>query len=369
MEIKIFIKSKYMKNISHLPTLDPGNIPIFNDIIPYHNKRDRRSLLNNRVIQSLRGRTKNRVVASLLLPSETSLKLHDDVIYSPIINDCIAHVIGLYRKIIEICNPNDILFVAVLRSGLFLATLLRYIINKLHNIEVKIVGITPNYINHMYIDEFKNLVSESNKSVFFIDGWCSTGITYKYYIKKMWRSLFPKRKFYYAVVSNISPIKDSELLYETNKDVLLPWSICQTDYIGLSNYFLNPFTNLSTAFYLSKPMRKIQNIDRIYKKIINKILIIQGRKYLNSDDKEYCNYKINKKIDLTKYGPDVKIGINECIKTLDKNDALEILVDKKIDKLYYNLLRKYAKIYRVKIKTVDKLSLDKSKCLVIRKNN
>lgn len=357
-----------MKNISHLPIIDPGNIYIFNDIITYYDKRNRHSLLNNTVIQSLKDKTKNRVVASLLSPNQINLKLHDDIIHSPIINDCIIHIIGLYSKIIKICNPNDILFVSVLRSGLFPAILLRYIINKVHNTEVDIVGITPNYINYTYIDEFKSLILERNKSVFFIDGWCSGGITYKYYIKEMWNTLFPKRKFYCAVVSNISSIKDKELLYETNKDILLPWSICQTDYVGLSNYFKNPFTNLSTSFYLPESIRKIQNIDRIYKKVIDEILITRNRKYLNSaNNKERYDYKINKKTDLAQYGSDVKIGINECIKTLDKNDALEIVIDKRIDKLYYMILKKYAKVHKVKIRIINKLPLDKLNCLVVRK--
>jgi len=321
----------------------------------------------------LKGKLRERVVASLLFPKEAILKLHDDIIRGAIIDRSVPHIIGLYDKILKVCDLNNALFVAVLRSGFSLAVLLRYIIYKIHNIEVEIVGITPNYIDNIYIDDFKKFISNKNKSILFIDGWNSAGITYNI-VKEMWNNLFPKRKFYYVVITNLSTITDNELLYETTEDILFSWSICQTDNIGLSNYFLNPFTNLSTTFYLPEKLRGIKDIEKIYRKVIDKTLINQNKKFPNRD------YIYNGEINSRKYTPNIKIrdnirrgiikiGINECIKSLDKNDALEIVIDEKIDKLYENILRKYAQIHGVKIKVVDDLHVNKAKCLVIRQND
>ena len=125
----------------------------------------------------------------------------------------------------------------------------------------------------------------------------------------------------------------------------------------------------------SKMTRKKQLMDfTVYRKVIDKTLINQNKKFPNRD------YIYNGEINSRKYTPNIKIrdnirrgiikiGINECIKSLDKNDALEIVIDEKIDKLYENILRKYAQIHGVKIKVVDDLHVNKAKCLVIRQND
>lgn len=364
-----------MKKISYLPILDCRDIPIFNPLTIYGDKRDIKSLSNNSIIRSLKGKLKETVTASLLFPKKAILKLHDDVINGPIMKCSVNHIIDLYNKIIEVCDFDNTLFVAVLRSGFSLAVLLRYIIYKIHDVEVEIIGITPNYIDYIYRDKLKRFISNENKLILFIDGWCSAGITYNI-VKDMWDDLFPRQKFYYVVVTNPLAIKDNELLYETTEDILLPWSICQTDNIGLSNYFLNPSTNLSTAFYLPKKLRKIKNIEEIYRKFIDKTLINQDKEYRNDEE----NYFFNDQIVSRKYILDtksrndikkgiIKVGINECVKSLDKNDASEIIIDEKIDKLYEDFLKKYAQIYGVKIKFVDDLRLGKVRTLVIRKND
>lgn len=286
----------------------------------------------------------------MIAPQKGSLKIYNEVLNGLASQKVIDYLILFYKKILEKHNPEKISLVAVLRSGLPLALLLRYIIYKAYNIEIEISAISPNYIDHIDINSFKNYINRFGNDItsIFIDGWCSEGVTYEI-VKNFWDNLFPNKKFLYAVLSNVSSFKKEDLLYATNKDILIPWSICQTDNIGLSNYFLHPSDEKSCAFIVPKNKRKIKNSEPIYREII---------------DRKLKNKLTFKKIDQEDISADcpsysqtdagiIKFGVNECIKSIDKKDNIKLYISNESKNSYNEILKKYAKINSVKYQTIS----------------
>jgi hypothetical protein len=327
-----------MKSKLHLPIFDINDLIIFNKFIVYSENRNLKSLVCNPLIRKLDSKIKNRVIHSMLEPNKESLKIYNEVINGSVSNEIIDYLILLYKKIIKIHNPEKINIIAIMRSGLPLAQLLRYLIYKIHGVKIKISAISPNYIDKIDINKFENYIKnlDKNTNSVFIDSWCSEGVTYNI-IKKFWSNLFPEKIFWYAVLSNLSPIKEKSLIYATREDILIPWSICQTDNVGFSNYFPHHINEVSCAFVIPKEKIKIKDNDFVYRKLIDykikhKISLNESsQKYIKPKNIKYYNTGI------------IKLGINECIKSIDKKDDIKLYISN--SKNPYNIiLKKYAKV-------------------------
>ncbi len=340
-----------MKSTPYLPILDISDLTIFNQLITYDKKRDLKSLSHNPLIEELDDKTRHRVIYSMLTPQKESLKIYDEVINGFAPQKVIDYLILLYKKITEIHNPEKINLVAVLRSGLPLTLLLSYIIYKVHNVKIQVSSISPNYINQIDISLFKNYIKNLNKDIkfIFVDGWCSEGVTYNI-VKEFWNNLFPDKKFWYAVLSNLSLLEEKSLIYATRKDVLIPWSICQTDNLGLSNYFLHPIDGTSCAFIIPKDNLKIRNSEHVYRKLIDHK--IKYKILFNEPCQEEIKHKylINDRYDVGV----VKLGINECIKSIDKKDDIKLYIKNTPENSYNEILKKYAKANSIKYQNTSK---------------
>lgn len=339
--------------------LNIESLKVFNQLLIYDKSRTVRTLLADPLIQKLELRVKNRVVSSMLTPKRAVLELYNEVMCSSIVDEIVDYVFVLCQSILSQYDydPRKILFVAVLRSGFPLASLLRYVIYRLRNIKVEVVAITPNYIDQIDIVSFRNHIDTdgSDKDVVFIDGWCSEGTTYTI-VKRFWNNLFPNKDFKYVVLLNLSSIESDDLLCATGKDVLIPWSICQTDNLGISNYFLHPGTNRSCAFLIPGNRRKIQNSEISYRRIID--YRIRNGSYpmdvqTNKRKKKSSNKKKAERL--------AKLGINECIKSIDKNDAVELYVNERISGSHANILKRYAQINSLPFQITSG-----ENCLVVR---
>jgi len=356
--------------ISRLLTLDIKDIPTFHLFENYDEGRDIKSLEGNEVIRSISPRDQRKVINSLLLPNPVILKLGQAIISNgnPTITNFIKLILYLFEKIKEILDLRDTIFIGVLRSGFLIAVLMRYIAIKYHNIEIPIVGITPNYLDRIQIEHLKKFFSSNDrKNVIFLDGWISTGTTY-FIIKEFWEKLFPKHSFNFATISNISNLNQKEILYSTKEDILLPWSIALTDNIGLSNYFLHPQKNITTSFYIPKQNRKINNSEINYFKAIDKELNRKYKKFTHIHDSVSRKLTSPAEQDNIFGKSDIKLGINECIKSFEKGIASEIFVNPAINTIYLKILIKYSKIYRVKIKFLKNLFINGCHCAVSRNN-
>ena len=328
--------------VFELSVLDIEDLKIFNQVIPYVKDRMMCDLIKDDLITKLDDRVRQRVIASILTPNPMSLRLYQEVLNGVVVEDVVGYVIKLYKKLATSCCFERLFFVAVLRSGFLLAVLLRYIIYRRHKIKIDVVAITPNYIDKIFLDLFTDCVDQSNKDVLFVDGWCSEGVTYNI-LKKFWQNLYPYKKFRYAVLSNVSRVMDGDLLWGTRNDVLAPWSMCQTDNLGLSNYFVHPTNGYSSAFIITADRKLLENSESIYREIVDRQLKDAG--ILNSLDSspEIGNLTI-KQMPVSM----IKFGINECIKAIDKRDKGDLYISNHLKKIYSDVLREYAKISGIK---------------------
>jgi len=161
-----------MKSTPRLPILDITDLTIFNQLIVYNTKRNLKSLEHNPLIKELEDKIKHRVIYSMLVPKKESLEIYDEIINSSIPQKIIDYLILLYKKITKIRDPEKVNLVAVLRSGLPLALLLRYIIYKVHGTVIQVSAISPNYIEQIDIELFKDYIRNLNKDIesIFVDG-------------------------------------------------------------------------------------------------------------------------------------------------------------------------------------------------------
>jgi len=319
-----------------------GRIKIFNQKIVYAAQRDESHLFDIGYLAGVEAKIKSRVIFSLLPPQAEIKSLYEKFIESPSQIESAYYIFDLYEKICQRFGLDELCLVAVLRSGLFLAEMIKYLFAEFNNLNVKIIGFSPNYIAQSDWRGFKNELDLIRKKVIFVDGWISNGVTYAI-LKKFWQSLFPGRVFQLAVIQNIFGLGGSDVIYSTAKDVLTPWSIFQTEHCGLSNYFINPVTNQSCAFYLSKSNRIDFGLNLVYQRIFNKI------KHLKNLIKERSRElpKIMPSNNIRKY----KFGLNECIKSLEKRDAAQLFLSKNTDAFAKKILLQYAKLAKVGVET------------------
>lgn len=321
-----------------LPVLDIEDLKIFNQIIPYNKDRTVHDLFKDDLVTRLDTRVKQRVVASMLIPDLMSLRLYRGVLNSIIVEEVAGYVIKLYKKLAASCCFERLSFVAVLRSGFLLAALLRYIVYRMCKIKIDVVAITPNYIDRIFLDLFTDYVGQANGDILFVDGWCSEGVTYNI-LKKFWQDLYPYKDFRYAVLSNVSRVMDDDLVWGTRNDILAPWSMCQTDNLGLGNYFLHPINGYSSAFIIPTDRRLLGNSEHIYRKVVDCQLKDGGNLNLLDSSPEIDSLTTRQ----MSVGM-VKFGINECIKAIDKRDNGDLYIGNHVEKIYSDVLQKYAKV-------------------------
>jgi len=340
-----------MKSISYLPILDISDIKTFNRLLVYNKKRDFESLTRNSLIKELDSKIKHRVIYSMLIPQKESLEIYNEILDGPSPQKIIDYLILLYKKILGEHKPEKINLIAILRSGLPLALLLRYIIYKIHGIKVKVSAISPNYIDQIDIDSFKNYIGNFNNNIesIFVDSWCSEGVTYNI-VKNFWIKLFPDKKFYYTVLSNLSSFEKEDLIYAVKKDFLIPWSICQTDNLGIGNYFLHPIDRKCCTFIIPENKRKIKNSEIIYRKIIDQR--VKDKLDINElyQEDRTSRYPTRKQINISI----IKLGINECIKSIDKKDNIELYINNASENPDNKILERYAKINSIKYQNTSK---------------
>jgi len=347
---------------------DISQIKIFNQLTNYRNNRDKHSLSTNRLINALDQPTKEKVIASLLKPDQNILRLHQFVLNNkPYLKLFVDHLIELSERIVSALSAENIALVAVLRSGLPLAFLIQDIIYKKTGVITPISGLTPNYIEKIDNSAFKNFVVKNKKTVVFVDGWISEGVTYNI-IKKFWNSLFPKQSFYFGVISNPSvKTRDPNIFSASPADILVPWSMATTDNTRLSNYFIHPSNHKSSAFLLPKSLLSLPSPLQAYYDIVD------ARINTKNNKSKQPNLPKNNKADPTHrsnhWGKlNVKLGINETIKSLEKGIGVKILIDKKnIHPLCKKVLFQYAVLYKVGVEFVPQSLVSPCHCAIIRK--
>ena len=344
-----------------LKLLDIKDVPIFNLILSYKGRRDYKTLSTHSVIRLISPKDKNKVIKSLLLPSEEIKKLHKSINNKQLTSEFVGLLIELFNKIKEKSNPEKIIFISILRSGFPVATLLQYIFYKNFGVKISIAALTPNFIETIDKKAFKKFIKKHDKKdIYFLDGWISTGTTYKI-VKKLWNELFQNKKFNFGVISNISSLKNKELIFSTSQDVLLPWNIALTDNVGLSNFFVHPQKNAATSFYIPKKLRKINNEEFYLRSIIDKNNHLEKQLILIND-----NQNVAQKNQII-LGDKIKVGINECIKSLEKGNVVKLFVSPNINKEHLCVLKKYSQLNNLEIKFVNNLKNKNYHCKVVRK--
>jgi len=331
---------------------------IFNEIRIFSGERSLHALFNNSSIKALDTKDRFKVAFSLreVSPQQRrayELLLKDEDSMKTFSQTCR----NLYEKILKISRPEKILLIAILRSGLLISETLNYLADKNGATKFQIIGLTPNYINSINIDRFKNFILNTTRIPIFVDSWCSDGITFNV-IKNFWHNLFPKKEFRYAVASNISKIEDLGLIYATKTDMLFPWSIAITDQTGLSNFFLDRDANRSATFYLSPEKRQLETNGKLYDYIHS----YPNNEFSNDEVWKNCFHSNNLLIKGAKW------GINETIKAIEKGEAIEVLVDVSVPKKILEILSLYKEAYGIKLKIENNVCRQGVHCAVIRKS-
>ncbi|MFH1129647.1 MAG: cysteine protease StiP domain-containing protein [Patescibacteria group bacterium] len=343
-----------------LPVLDINQIPVFNELITYTDKRDSLSLKRNLLISSIPKKDRKKVINSLAVPPKEVLNIREKIL-SGNSYELEKHLLDLSQMIIKKTSLSRLVLIAVLRSGFPLAAILRYLIFQQKGFEVPILGLSPNYIDNIHDELFKSyLKSHSNTEYYFVDGWMSKGITYSI-IKKFWRKFSKNKSLHFVVVSNISGIKNNDIISSCNHDLFLPWNIALTDTVGLSQYFQHPNSKISTSFYIPTANRAFKNFESIIRKRLNDAA---GAAYM-------CHYNYCKSQDVLAFltgkeftNNNWKIGINECIKAIEKGSVDVIYANP--DSPYYKILAEYADIFHVRLNPVKRLCFNDPNCLVVR---
>lgn len=343
-----------------LKFLDIKDVPVFNLILSCKGRRDYKTLSIHSVIKLISPKDRNKVIKSLLSPSEEIKKLHKSINNKQLASEFVGLLIELFNKIKEKSSPEKIVFISILRSGFSVATLLQYVFYKNLGVKIPIAALTPNFIKTIDKKAFKKFIKKHDKKdIYFLDGWISAGTTYKI-VKKLWNELFPNKKFYFGVISNISSLKNKELIFSTNQDILLPWNMALTDNVGLSNFFVHPRKNVATSFYIPKRLRKTNNMESHLRSVIDKNKHLKKQLFLNNNRSVAQKNKIIS-------DDRVKVGINECIKSFEKGNAIKLLISSNIRKSYLLILKKYSKLNNLKIEFANNLKNKNYHCKVVRK--
>jgi len=274
----------------------------------------------------------------MLLPDDKLIQFYNKTVGASINDEILHYIAKLCSQIISKFDPRKILLVSVLRGGSVLALVLKYFIDKNYGTDIEIAGISPNYLNESSTD-FINFINKSNKQIVFIDGWISRGVTYSL-IKEFWQNEFHNRNFNYVAVVNLSLINEPNLIYATSEDVFVPWSMFQTDFSGLSNFFLHPERKKSCAFFIPWEKRIIvvtEEIEKLSKQEINKKQL-KIRTKMNRKTKKHN--PIYTKTDQRK----IKFGINECIKAINKGDQITVYIGNMVQKNHAEILKGYAEL-------------------------
>lgn len=326
-----------------------NNHLVFTKLITYKKSRDIKTLSNDSIIRKLDKTVADRVISSMLVPSKNSIKLYNETFKKSIIDEVINLVINLNLKLFSSYDYKNLVFISVLRSGHFLTELLKHLIYKLYKIKIEVICVSPNYINNVNYT-FKNYINFSEKEFIFIDGWMSRGVTYNV-LKKFWEVQKIKKVFKMAVLSNLSINKNKDIISLTDRDILIPWSICQTDNLGLSNFFLHPENKEPTSFF-------IPNNNRVIGDFLHKCVIMIDKKIGKDKNKNRNFNKLRKGViefHQNNYrGRLVKIGINECIKSIDKGDVKAMYVSKDLEEPYYSIFTKYCAINKIESQFTNK---------------
>lgn len=127
-----------------------------------------------------------------------------------------------------------------------------------------------------------------------------------------------------AVLSNLSIYNNKDVISSTNQDILITWSICQTDNLGLSNFFLHPENKEPTSFFIPKNNRVIGDFLHKYIKMIDKRI---GKEKNKNNSFSNLRKRVTESHQNSSKSRLVKIGINECIKSIDKGNASPFLLN------------------------------------------
>lgn len=343
-----------------LPVLDINRIPVFNKLVPYNNKRDSFSLGRDPLISLIPEKDQRKVINSLVVPPKEIFDIREKILFSDS-DELENHLLSLAELITKDVSPFNLVLVAVLRSGFPLAAILRYLIFRKNGFEVPVLGLTPNYIDNIYDKPFKSYLKfHSDAEYYFIDGWMSKGVTCSI-IKKFWRKLSKSKSFHFVVVSNISSIKNNDVISSCNHDLLLPWNIALTDTVGLSQYFQHPVSKISTSFYIPAANRVFKDFESIIRKRINRVTnVTYACHYDNCKSQNVAAFLANNGI----LNNNWKIGINECIKAIEKGSVDIIYADP--NALYYEILAEYAEVFHLRLIPIKGLCFNNAHCLVVR---
>jgi len=269
-----------------------------------------------------------RVVNSLKLPNKNSIKLYWNYFNAQETNYLSGYFYAYYLSLKKIYQEDpSLVFIGVARSGVPLLDIVKFLFEK-DGIKIKCVIFSPNYYNLNNISKLKKYVA-NNKTLVFVDGWMSSGLTYKI-IKDICKKYFLGKKFVFSVIANMSGLLNNDILFVTNRDLLLPWSVFQTDHAGYSNFFL--YNNQCTCFYLpsNKRMKVLDSKDY----------------FIDCPEKTAPFEKVIKLKSTTNvFKNNIKYGVNEVFKSIDKDDA--VLVNVPVNSRYKKFLLKYAECNNV----------------------
>lgn len=329
--------------------MDLKKYKIFAKLITYEGARDFETLKENYIIKRIDHKIAERIINSIICPNSDSIKLYNSTLSKSTIENIVNLVFNLNFKLSYVYNYRNVIFISVLRSGHFLAKLLKYLIYRLYKINIKIICISPNYIENID-SSFTRYINSSSEDFIFIDGWMSRGTTYSI-LKKFWQKQKIKKNFKMAVLSNISSYNNSDIISSTNEDILIPWSICQTDNLGLSNFFIYKKNKKPTTFFIPKNNRVVKDPMGQFTKLIDKR--IEDKYY---DPNIYIfniKNKINTHVVMNTESRFIKFGINECIKSIDKHDVKCVYISNKLRDFDFSILKKYCIANNLKFKRTN----------------
>lgn len=286
----------------------------------------------------------SRVVNSLKLPNKKLTRLYWNYFNAKEIACLSGYFYSYYLSLKKIYQrDSSLVFIGVARSGVPLLNIIKFLFEK-DGIKIKCIIFSPNYYNLNNINKLKKFVSNSETLV-FVDGWISSGLTYEI-IKNICKKYFSGKKFIFSVIVNMSSYLNKDILFVTNKDLLLPWSVFQTDHAGYSNFFLH--NNQCTCFYLP-PNKRIKVLD-------------PEDYFINRQKKKVSSEMVIKlKSIKASFKSNIKYGVNEVFKSIDKNDAISVNIP--ASSRYKNFLIKYGKYSNIPYKVDYKSSY----CFSVRK--
>lgn len=314
---------------------------ILNQLIQYEYSRSHSVLTKKLKFVIFDDAIRRRVISSLIKPKKSILNFCEKA--TKLTSDEIIELVVLLAdKILKKVKGNNIVLIAVLRSGLPLTQLLQYYYFKKYGLKIKVISISPNYIDAIDDSSLLNDITNKNSQFVFIDGWVSTGLTFQI-LKQFWKRISTNKPFYFAALSNLSNIKSEEIISSTEEDILIPWSICHTEYTGLSNFFIDTASNKSSAFFIKRSSLQKNNFS-IYRSKINHIVRIHNKK-IHNICRRALEYISNKK-GIVDANRKIKIGINECIKAIDKKDEIVLYVGNQ--SRYKSLIIQYARLNNLK---------------------